>query len=71
MAGSQAADANPLTGDELVASITALIEDGVLDRHLDQLAETIHQRRREQDRQKLGSFQVGNRVRLSDRVRPS
>ena len=71
MAGSDAADAAPLTVDELVAGITALIEDGVLDQHLERLAETIQHRRREQDRQQLGSFQVGDRVRLSDRARPS
>ena len=70
MACSDAADAAPLTLEEIVTGIAALIEDGVLDRHLDRLAEAVHQRRREQDRQKLGSFQVGDRVRLSDRVRP-
>src|SRR5918911_4187822 len=71
MSGAEAADAAALTVDELVAGITALIEEGVLDGHLERLAETIHQRRREQDRQQLGSFQVGDRVRLSDRARPS
>jgi hypothetical protein len=71
MAGPEAADAAPLTVDELVAGITALIQDGALDRYLERLAEAIDLRRREQDRQKLGSFRVGDRVRLSDRVRPS
>ena len=71
MPGAETADAAALTVDELVAGITALIEEGVLDGHLERLAETIHQRRREQDRQQLGSFQIGDRVRLSDHVRPS
>jgi hypothetical protein len=71
MAGSDAADAVPLTVDDLAAGITALIEDGVLDQHLEQLVEIIHQRRREQDRQQLGNFQVGDRVRLSNHARPS
>jgi hypothetical protein len=70
MTGSEDTDATPLTVDELVAGITALIHDGVLDRHLERLAEAIYQRRRDQDRQQLGTFQVGDRVRLSDQVRP-
>jgi hypothetical protein len=71
MARSDAAEAAPVTVEEIVAGIAALIHDGVLDRHLERLAEAVQQRRREQDRQQLGSFQVGDRVRLSGHVRPS
>ena len=71
MAGSNTPDAAPLTVAEIIAGITALIHDGALDGHLDQLAEAVHQRRREQDRQHLGKFQIGDRVRLTDRARPA
>src|SRR5207248_5544314 len=70
-AGSRATEAAPLTVEEIIAGITALIQDGALDQHLERLAEAVQQRRREQDRQQLSTFQVGDRVRLSGRARPS
>jgi hypothetical protein len=70
MAGSKSIDAAPLTVEDIIRGITALIQDGALDEYLDQLAEDVQQRRREQDRQQLGKFQIGDRVRLTDRVRP-